>query len=179
MAVALDRFYSSAESADVAFVQLRSASALQDILEKGVRELGAIRLIDSLVGISGDSRDCDLVILADDENFNNLQRALDDLQADCIAVPEFKAEYLQCGHAVHFRCQHPDVSGLRIDVMSVLRGCDSFEQLWARRTTIQDPDANFAYEVLAIEDLVQAKKTQRDKDWPMIGRLVEARYDLN
>jgi len=132
-----------------------------------------------LYGAAEFSRDCDLVILADDENFRNLQRALDDLQADCIAVPEFKAEYLQRGHAVHFRCQHPDVGGLRIDVMSTLRGCDPFEELWSRRTTIQDPDANFSYEVLAIEDLVRAKKTQRDKDWPMIRRLVEAHYDQN
>ncbi|MFM8261434.1 MAG: DUF1559 domain-containing protein [Pirellula sp.] len=51
--------------------------------------------------------------------------------------------------------------------------------LWSRRTTIQDPDANFSYEVLAIEDLVRAKKTQRDKDWPMIRRLVEAHYEEN
>ena len=28
-----------------------------------------------------------------------------------------------------------------------------------------------------IEDLVKAKKTQRDKDWPMIRRLVDAHYD--
>jgi hypothetical protein len=124
-----------------------------------------------LYGAAEFSRDCDLVVLADDENLGNLKRALGELQADCIAVPEFKAEYLQRGHAVHFRCQHPDVAGLRIDVMSTLRGCDPFEQLWARRTTIQDPDTNFAYEVLAIEDLVQAKKTQRDKDWPMSWRL--------
>ena len=33
------------------------------------------------------------------------------------------------------------------------------------------------YEVLGIEDLVKAKKTQRDKDWPMIRRLVDAHYD--
>jgi protein-disulfide isomerase-like protein with CxxC motif len=31
----------------------------------------------------------------------------------------------------------------------------------------------------AIEDLVRAKKTQRDKDWPMIRRLVEAHYEEN
>jgi len=45
-----------------------------------------------LYGAAEFSRDCDLVILADDENLRNLRRALDDLQADCIAVPEFKAE---------------------------------------------------------------------------------------
>jgi hypothetical protein len=89
---------------------------------------------------------------------------LAELQAECIAIPEFKAEYLQRGHAVHFRCRNPDVDGLRIDVMSKLRGCDPFEQLWERRTTIQDENAIAVYEVLAIEDLVRAKKTQRDKD---------------
>jgi len=31
-------------------------------------------------------------------------------------------------------------------------------------------------DLLAIEDLVQAKKTQRNKDWPMIQRLVEQSY---
>ena len=30
--------------------------------------------------------------------------------------------------------------------------------------------------MLSLPDLVQAKKTQRDKDWPMIRRLVEAHY---
>lgn len=132
-----------------------------------------------LYGAAEFSRDCDIVILAEEANFENLNAALAELQAECIAIPEFKAEYLQRGHAVHFRCRHPDVDGLRIDVMSKLRGCDPFEQLWDRRTTIQDENANAVYEVLAIEDLVRAKKTQRDKDWPMIRRLVEAHYDEN
>src|SRR5205085_8152016 len=30
--------------------------------------------------------------------------------------------------------------------------------------------------VLALADLVQAKKTQRDKDWPMVRRLVEVDF---
>ncbi len=132
-----------------------------------------------LYGAAEFSRDCDLVILAEEANFANLNAALLELQADCIAVPEFKAEYLQRGHAIHFRCRHPDVDGLRIDVMSKLRGCDPFEQLWERRTTIHDENSNSVYEVLAIEDLVCAKKTQRDKDWPMIRRLVESHYDEN
>ncbi len=132
-----------------------------------------------LYGAAEFSRDCDIVILAEEANFENLNAALAELQAECIAIPEFKAEYLQRGHAVHFRCRNPDVDGLRIDVMSKLRGCDPFEKLWERRTTIQDENANAVYEVLAIEDLVRAKKTQRDKDWPMIRRLVEAHYDEN
>ncbi|MFN7333148.1 MAG: hypothetical protein ACK5ST_00940, partial [bacterium] len=132
-----------------------------------------------LYGAAEFSRDCDIVILAKEANFENLNAALAELQAECIAIPEFKAEYLERGHAIHFRCKHSDVDGLRIDVMSKLRGCAPFEQLWERRTTIQDENANAVYEVLAIEDLVRAKKTQRDKDWPMIRRLVEAHYDEN
>lgn len=34
-------------------------------------------------------------------------------------------------------------------------------------------------EVLGLEDLVRSKKTQRDKDWPMLRRLVEVNYDSN
>ena len=42
--------------------------------------------------------------------------------------------------------------------------------------TLQDSDGSI-YEILGIEDLVKAKKTQRDKDWPMIRRLLDSHYD--
>ena len=64
--------------------------------------------------------------------------------------------------------------------MSRLRGVDAFPLLWERRTTIGlstgDGDAELLVEVMALEDLVAAKKTQRDKDWPMLRRLVDASY---
>ena len=44
---------------------------------------------------------------------------------------------------------------------------------WERRTTLQGEDGTI-YELMFLPDLVQAKKTQRDKDWPMIRRLIEA-----
>jgi hypothetical protein len=69
----------------------------------------------------------------------------------------------------------PEVAGLRIDIMSVLHGCDSFEKLWARRTRVSLPHIGNV-NLLSLPDLVQAKKTQRDKDWPMIQRLVESDY---
>ena len=37
------------------------------------------------------SRDCDIVIVADDENLTRLQSALEELQAECIAVPPFES----------------------------------------------------------------------------------------
>jgi hypothetical protein len=122
------------------------------------------------------SRDCDIVIEVGEENLARLAAAIRALEGQCIAVPPFDREYLDRGHAVHFRCHHPDARNIRLDVMAKLRGVDSFLELWQRRLTLQDVDGTL-YEVLGIEDLVKAKKTQRDKDWPMIRRLVDAHYD--
>lgn len=124
------------------------------------------------------SRDTDLAILADTPNLARLREALDELQAEVIAVPPFHMKYLRRGHAIHFRCHHPEALRMRVDVMSRMRGVDSFAKLWARRTTIDLPDGTRC-DLLALPDLVQAKKTQRDKDWPMIRRLVEAHYFQN
>ena len=119
------------------------------------------------------SRDTDIVVLAAPENLDRLSAALDQLQAECIAVPPFEAQYLARGHAVHFRCRHADVAGMRIDVMSVMRGVAAFKELWERRITLEEPSGAIL-EILALPDLVKAKKTQRDKDWPMLRRLIEA-----
>jgi hypothetical protein len=59
--------------------------------------------------------------------------------------------------------------------MSVMRGVDPFNKLWARRATITLPDG-FSANLVSLADLVKAKKTQREKDWPMLQRLVEAHY---
>jgi hypothetical protein len=120
------------------------------------------------------SRDLDLLVLADAASIETLRSALSDLGAEQIAVPAFEKDYLERGHAVHFRCRREDVSGLRIDLMSALRGVDPFEDLWSRRTTIEVEGE--PVDLLSIGDLVRAKKTQRDKDWPMIRRLVEQSY---
>lgn len=124
------------------------------------------------------SRDCDIVIVADAENFTRLSAALHDLQAECIAVPPCDWSYLERGHAIHFRCHHTEAAEIRLDVMSRMRGCGDFASMWKERTTLEDSQG-MHYELLGIEDLVRAKKTQRDKDWPMIRRLVDAHYDQN
>ena len=121
------------------------------------------------------SRDTDLAILASEENRERLQQAMSELEADVIAVPPFLLQHLDAGHAVHFRCRHPDAVGMRVDVMSQMRGVADFTTLWERRTTLELDDGTVC-DLLSLPDLVQAKKTQRDKDWPMIRRLVEASY---
>lgn len=125
------------------------------------------------------SRDADLAIVTDPENLKRLRDAMTDLQASVVAVPPFEGRYLDAGHAVHFRCAQPDVAGLRVDLMARMRGVAPFDALWGRRTTLSLPaGAGPAVEVdvLALPDLVAAKKTQRDKDWPVIRRLLEASY---
>lgn len=120
------------------------------------------------------SRDVDFAVFAESDNLQRLQNAMDELQADVIAVPPFQASFLQMGLAVHFRCQAVGVEGMRVDVMTHMRGVDPFPVLWERRTTIvlDDIEAN----LLSLPDLVNAKKTQRSKDWPMIQRLIEAHW---
>jgi hypothetical protein len=121
------------------------------------------------------SRDTDLAILADGGNLSRLRVALAELQAEVIAVPPLRLDYLRRGHAVHFRCRHPEAFRMRIDVMSVMRGVDSFKKLWARRATVTLPDG-FSANLMSLPDLLKAKKTQLEKDWPMLRRLVEAHY---
>ncbi|MEI7733369.1 MAG: hypothetical protein WCO56_27610 [Verrucomicrobiota bacterium] len=121
------------------------------------------------------SRDTDLAVLADDDNWRRLLAALQALNAEVIAVPACRLDFLQRGHAIHFRCQHPEADQMRVDIMAKMRGVDGFPKLWERRTTLQDADGTL-YELLSLADLVAAKKTQRNKDWPMIQRLVESDY---
>ena len=131
-----------------------------------------------LYGAAEFSRDTDFAILASSSNLLRLRRALDELQAQVIAVPPFEVKYLRMGHAIPFRCLHPEAAGMRIDVMTRMRGVDTFSRLWDRRTSMQLEDGSIC-EVMALQDLVQAKKTQRDKDWPMIRRLLEVHYFAN
>ena len=83
-----------------------------------------------LYGAAEFSRDTDLAILASPANFKRLSAALDDLRAHVIAVPPFESKYLRRGLAVHFRCQDPEAAGMRIHVMTKMRGvCPVFEAL--------------------------------------------------
>jgi len=123
------------------------------------------------------SRDTDLAMFASSDNLARLSKSLKDLQAEVIAVPPFEARYLRKGHAVHFRCNHAEALGMRVDVMTKMRGVASFPKLWTRRTTLEIDGSTI--ELMGLPDLVRAKKTQRDKDWPMIRRLVEVNYFAN
>jgi hypothetical protein len=119
------------------------------------------------------SRDVDLAILADEENLRRLSGALEELRATVTAVPPFAREYLERGHAVHFRCGGAE--SLRLDVMTRMRNVPPFVACWARRS-VYDLDGVGEIDVMGLEDLVACKKTRRDKDWPMVRRLVDVHY---
>jgi len=128
-----------------------------------------------LYGAAEFSRDLDLAIATDPENAKAVARALEELRAEQIYVPGFDIAALERGHACHFRCHASGAENLRIDLMAKLRGCPDFDELWNRRTTVELPEIG-SIDVIALPDLIQAKKTQRDKDWSMIRRLVETHH---
>lgn len=128
-----------------------------------------------LYGAAEFSRDTDIIILAEALNLKRLRRALAELRAECIAVPPLSLKWLRKGHAVHFRCHCPGAENMRLDIMAKLRNAPSFNELWKRRTTVAVAGGK-NYELISLPDLVQIKKTQRDKDWFMLRRLVEAHY---
>jgi hypothetical protein len=126
-----------------------------------------------LYGAAEFSRDVDVAVAVGPVNLARLRAALAELEAEPVYFPRLDAAALRRGHACHFRCHGPGLSGVRLDVMSVLRGVAPFADLWRRRVRVGLPDGS-EIEVMAVEDLVRAKKTQRDKDWPMVRRLVES-----
>ena len=131
-----------------------------------------------IYGAAEFSRDSDFVILSTAENIASLKKALKALKAESVYVPPLEISYLERGHACHFRCNARDVKGLRVDIISKLRGCQDFEQLWSRRKGVRVKGVNII-DVISLQDLVQSKKTQRDKDWLMLKRLVDNDILLN
>lgn len=111
-------------------------------------------------------------MLLNPDNLKRLSSALSELRAKQIYVPPLKEEFLSKGHACHFRAEIPEAKGIRIDVLAKMRGCEPFDILWRRRKKINFK-GNFTINVIGLSDLVQSKKTQRDKDWLMLKRLME------
>jgi hypothetical protein len=124
------------------------------------------------------SKDVDFAIVADPANLTDLRAVLNSLNAENIAVPPLEQRHLEAGLAVHFRCRRADAAGVRVDVMSRMRGVDTFDQLWERRSIAALPNGVHV-NLLSLRDLIRAKKTQRDKDWPIISLLVSGHYLRN
>lgn len=125
-----------------------------------------------IYGASEFSRDSDFIVFSSTDNLCNLRTALTKLKARRIYVPFLNKKYLDRGHACHFRCYGSGVKHLRVDILAKLRGCDNFPSLWNRRFELKIPSGPKIH-VIGLRDLVISKKTQRDKDWFMLSRLVD------
>lgn len=149
------------------------ARALSTLLDNGVRFLVVGGQACILYGGAEFSRDLDLAVLVSSANLDRLRAALAALEAEPVFVPPLSAEVLEAGHACHFRCRAEGLLDVRLDVLGSMRGADPFEDLWDRRVEVEI-EGGLEVPVISLPDLVRTKKTQRDKDWPMIRRLVEA-----
>ena len=115
-----------------------------------------------LYGASEFSRDTDIALLASKENLEILKSALRELGARRIAIPPFELSYLQKGHAIHFRCSHPEAEKIRIDIISVMRGVDTFEELWKRREQFILPEGE-NFELLPLLILCSQRRPKEIK----------------
>ena len=128
-------------------------------------------------GVSEFTRDSDFCVLCDKTNLASLSNALAELKAENTFFPPLEEKYLLRGHACHFICGIESAKGFRIDVMAKMRNCPDFEEMWGQQSTF--PLDKFIVPVIGIQHLVAAKKTQRDKDWPVVRRLIEEGYRHN
>ena len=149
------------------------ARALSTFLKYKVKSLLIGGQACILYGAAEFSRDVDLAVMVSPANMARIKKALEELAAENIFVPDLSAEALVRGHACHFRFPKGDPKGLRIDIIAKMRGVASFPVLWRNRREVQLTGIG-KIAVMGLEDLVRSKKTQRDKDWPMIRRLVES-----
>ena len=153
---------------------MADASSIRTVLA-AVREAGVRALLMGgqaciLYGAAEFSHDTDIAVVADAENLARLVGALRALRASVTAVPPFTADVLARGHAVHFRCAAADDT--RLHVMARMRNVAPVAECWERRTTSRLAGVG-EIEVLGLADLVACKKTRRNKDWPMVQRLVD------
>ncbi|MFN0180501.1 MAG: hypothetical protein ACKVZ0_17005 [Gemmatimonadales bacterium] len=146
--------------------------ALATLRKHGIRTLVLGGQASILHGGAEFSRDLDLLLTTDPADLVRLQGALAELEAELIAVPPLAAEYLDRGHAVHFRCRRSDVSGLRLDLLTRPPRLPDLDAVWHRAVVAEVGGETIP--VVAVDDLIQTKKTQRDKDWAIIGALVRA-----
>lgn len=108
------------------------------------------------------------------ESWIHLEGALHELYAAPVGLPPLKREFLEHGHSVSLRCLHPECADFYIHLRATWRGAEAFPALWERRTTASVEEEEF--ELLALPDLIGTYKTNSDRDWSVIRRLVESHF---
>lgn len=128
-----------------------------------------------LYGAANFSEDVDLWVEGSAENLNRLLDALRLSQASYYKLtPPLTAEFARRHHGFHFTLPSPeDASTVYLDVMCRPPRVGMFAEALQRSTTFDTQWGTLR--TIGIVDLVELKKTQRPRDYPVISRLVLAR----
>ncbi len=119
------------------------------------------------------SRDIDVVVAAQPASFDRLTAALAALRAEPRYVPPLRLDLLERGHIAHLMCHPADTGEIRLDIATRPPRIPDPARLWERAVWLRTPDGE-ELRVLSLPDLIATKKTARDKDWAVVGALIDA-----
>lgn len=150
------------------------ASFFQHLEENEVRWLLISGQATILYGAATFSEDVDLWVDPESENLERMKRALHASGATYYKLtPPVNVDFAERHHGFHFTV--PDDAGgvlLYLDVMACPPRVGPFREAWQRRSLFETEWG--ALSTVGIVDLVELKKTQRPRDYPIISRLALA-----
>ena len=114
------------------------------------------------------TRDGDLWVELSAENLRRVRHALRDVGATPLFLPPLQKKFLERGHAAHFMLPFKG-GAFRIDIMGRPPRVGDFRQAW--RDAEEGQIGGAACKIVDVGRLVDMKKTQRDRDYEVIGRL--------
>lgn len=125
-------------------------------------------------GASQFTRDADLWINPTKRNLNRLRKVLKDLKATLRFLPPLKLSYLKKGHGVHFRFKYQG-RNFNIDILGKAPRVSGFLSAWKDAQLIDWHRLNVP--VLDAQRLIATKKTDRERDYPVIQLLGELIFE--
>ncbi len=153
------------------------ASFFRHLEEHGVRWLLISGQATILYGAATFSEDVDLWVAPSEQNFDRFKAALRQSQARYYKLtPALTVAHAVDRHGFHFVVPSPE-DGLEIflDVMGCPPRVGGFDAAFAASRDIETRWGNL--HTVGIKELVELKKTQRPKDYPIISRLALAWFD--
>ncbi len=153
------------------------ASFFRHLEEHGVQWLLISGQATILYGAATFSEDVDLWVAPTEQNFDRFKAALQDSQARYYKLtPALTVANAADRHGFHFVVPSPE-DGLEIflDVMGNPPRVGGFDDAFAASRDIETRWGNL--HTVGIKELVELKKTQRPKDYPIISRLALAWLD--
>jgi len=121
-------------------------------------------------GASQFTRDADLWVNPTKTNLDRLRKALKELKTTLRFLPPLESSYLKKGHGVHFRFKYQG-RDFCIDILGKPPRVSGFSSARKKAECIEWHGLNVP--VLDIPRLVATKKTDREKDYPVIQLLGE------